>query len=37
METPKTELWVTPDFKDLSVSMEATAYSSADEEETVLR
>jgi coenzyme PQQ precursor peptide PqqA len=37
MNEPKTEMWITPDFEDLSVSMEATAYSGAEEEETVLR
>jgi coenzyme PQQ precursor peptide PqqA len=37
MEAPKTETWVAPDFEDLSVSMEATAYSGADEDETEMR
>ena len=37
MNEPKTEMWVTPDFEDLSVSMEATAYADTAEEETVLR
>jgi coenzyme PQQ precursor peptide PqqA len=38
METREIELWVTPDFDDLSVCMEATAYSGGgDETETIYR